>query len=92
MVSEEAVPVMMGTFDSIPCPRHPIKLIEYFCKTCSESVCVKCIYDEHNGHALIPVGEMSNSLKQNICDLRKMIDNTKRLIDENSILVRQVRD
>jgi hypothetical protein len=35
---------------------------------------------------------MSNSLKQNIIDLRKMLDNTKRLIDENSVLLRQVRD
>ena len=35
---------------------------------------------------------MSNSLKQNVIDLRKMLDNTKRLIDENSVLVRQVRD
>jgi hypothetical protein len=41
---------------------------------------------------LIPVAEMSNSLKQNVIDLRKMLDNTKRLIDENSVLVRQVRD
>ncbi len=82
----------MGNFDSIPCNRHPIKLIEYFCKTCSDSVCVKCIYDEHNGHSLIPVADMSNSLKQNVIDLRKMIDNTKRLIDENAVLVRQVRD
>jgi len=38
------------------------------------------------------VAEMSNSLKQNVIDLRKMLDNTKRLIDENSVLVRQVRD
>ena len=88
MLSDEAMPVIMGNFDSIPCPRHVTKQIEYFCKTCSESVCVKCIYDEHNGHALIPVAEMSGSLKQNVIDLRKMIDNTKRLIDENSVLVR----
>ena len=52
------------------------------------AVCVKCIYDEHNGHSLIPVADMSNSLKQNVIDLRKMIDNTKRLIDENAVLVR----
>jgi hypothetical protein len=40
----------------------------------------------------VPIGDMSNSLKQNIIDLRKMLDNTKRLIDENSVLIRQVRD
>lgn len=48
--SEDAVPLLFGNFDSIPCPKHHHKLIEYFCKTCSASVCVKCIYDDHNGH------------------------------------------
>ena len=88
MTSEEAVPLLVGSFDSIPCPRHPQKLIEYFCKTCSTSVCVKCMYDDHNSHSLVPVEEMANSLKQNIIDLRKMLDNTKRLLDENSVLLR----
>ena len=84
--------MVVGAFDSIPCPRHLHKIVEYFCKTCSDSVCVKCIYDDHNGHALVPVDEMSSSLKQNVIDLRKMIDNTKRMVDENSVLVTQVRD
>ena len=44
--------------DVVYCPRHPEKLIEYFCKTDSESVCVKCIYDDHNGHHLMQVEEM----------------------------------
>jgi hypothetical protein len=35
---------------------------------------------------------MANSLKQNVIDLRKMLDNTKRLIDDNGVLVSQVRD
>lgn len=55
-------------------------------------MCVKCIYDDHNGHVLNPVEEMANSLKQNVIDLRKMLDNTKRIIDENGVLVSQVRD
>ena len=33
--SEEAVPFLFGNFESIPCPKHPHKMIEYFCKTCS---------------------------------------------------------
>ena len=36
-----------------PCSRHLEKPIEYFCKACSLAVCVKCIYDEHNGHNLV---------------------------------------
>ena len=56
--SEEAVPLLFGNFESIPCPKHPHKMIEYFCKTCSTQVCVKCIYDDHNGHQLMQVEEM----------------------------------
>lgn len=100
--SDEAVPLLFGNFDSIPCPKHPHKLVEYFCKTCSQSVCVKCIYDDHNGHSLMQIEEMctlslvftclANSLKQNVIDLRKMIDNSKRLIEENLKLVEQVKE
>ena len=56
--SEEAVPLLFGNFESIPCPKHPHKMVEYFCKTCSTQVCVKCIYDDHNGHQLMQVEEM----------------------------------
>ena len=50
------------------------------------------MYDDHNGHSLVTVDEMSGSLKQNVLDLRKMIDNTKRVVDENDVLVTQVKD
>ena len=60
MNSEQAIPLLFGNFESIPCPKHIHKLIEYFCKTCSMSVCVKCIYDDHNGHQLMQIEEMCN--------------------------------
>ena len=63
LTAEEAQPLVHGGIESIPCPKHPNKIIDYFCKTCSTSVCSKCIYDDHNGHSLMPVEEMSNSLK-----------------------------
>jgi hypothetical protein len=57
-------------------------------------VCVKCIYDDHNGHHLMQVEEMckldltaATSLKQNIADLQKMLKNTKRLVEENQKLI-----
>jgi len=53
----------------IYCPRHYDKPIEYFCKLCTLTVCVKCIFDEHNGHELIQIEEMASSLKQNVLDL-----------------------
>jgi hypothetical protein len=42
-----------GSLKNVPCPRHPDKHIEYFCKQCAGVVCVKCIFDEHNGHDLV---------------------------------------
>ncbi len=53
----------------IYCPRHYDKAIEYFCKLCTVTVCVRCIFDEHNGHELIQIEEMASSLKQNVLDL-----------------------
>ena len=78
--------------DTIECSKHLRKPIEYFCKSCSTSVCVKCIYDDHNGHHLMQVEEMSGSLLQNINDLEKMLNNTKRLIVENENLIEQVKE
>jgi B-box zinc finger len=65
------------------CPRHFDKPIEYFCKQCSITVCVKCMFDEHNGHDLIQIDEMASSLKQNVMDLQKMLVNAHRLNEEN---------
>jgi hypothetical protein len=67
----------------IACERHPDKSIEYFCKQCSQAVCATCMYDEHNGHHMVPVKEMGNTVKQNITDLSKMIMNTRRLTEDN---------
>mmetsp|Transcript_39542 Transcript_39542/g.60398 ORF Transcript_39542/g.60398 Transcript_39542/m.60398 type:complete len:88 (+) Transcript_39542:368-631(+) len=78
--------------ESIPCPRHKDKFIDFFCKTCSESVCSKCIYEDHNGHSLLQIQEMNNSLRQNVIDLRKMLDNSNRLIQENQELLGQVKN
>lgn len=40
----------------------------------------------------MPIDEMSNSLKQNVIDLRKMLDNSYRLIYENQNLLNQVKE
>lgn len=50
------------------------------------------MFDEHNGHELIQIEEMSNSLKQNVLDLQKMLVNAHRLNDENQKLVDQVKE
>jgi len=53
----------LGDENFVFCPRHYDKPIEYFCKLCTMTVCVKCIFDEHNGHELIQIDEMASSLK-----------------------------
>lgn len=35
LLAEDAQPLLQGSIESIPCPKHPTKLIDYFCKTCS---------------------------------------------------------
>ena len=80
----------LGMFTS--CTRHMDKKVEYFCKTCSDTVCARCIFDEHNGHELVQIEDMATSLKQNVLDLQKMILNASRLNDENSKLLDQTRD
>jgi hypothetical protein len=47
----------------VPCDRHPDKAVEYFCKQCSQAVCATCMFDEHNGHHMVPVKEMGNTVK-----------------------------
>lgn len=74
------------------CTRHIEKKVEYFCKTCSDTVCARCIFDEHNGHELVQIEDMATSLKQNVLDLQKMILNASRLNEENSKLLDQTRD
>lgn len=69
------------------CTRHIDKKVEYFCKTCSDTVCPRCIFDEHNGHELVQIEDMATSLKQNVLDLQKMILNASRLNEENSKLL-----
>ena len=47
----------------IPCDMHPDKPVEYFCKACALAVCVKCIYDHHNGHNLVQVDDMCKVIR-----------------------------
>jgi hypothetical protein len=86
----------------IPCDMHPDKPVEYFCKACALAVCVKCIYDHHNGHNLVQVDDMckrqpihvfstANILKTNITDLSKVILNCRKLTDENMSLLELAR-
>jgi Skp family chaperone for outer membrane proteins len=52
-MGEAAIDTDDANLKNVSCTRHSDKLIEYFCKTCTLTVCVKCIFDEHNGHELV---------------------------------------
>lgn len=56
-------PDLLDPDNYVYCPRHLDKVIEYFCKQCSITVCVRCMFDEHNGHDLVQIEEMASSLK-----------------------------
>ena len=53
LLKKEPVQDLYDPENFVYCPRHLDKPIEYFCKQCSITVCVKCMFDEHNGHDLI---------------------------------------
>ena len=50
------------------------------------------MHEEHNGHNMVPVVEMGNTVKQNITDLSKMIMNTRRLTEDTVNLLEQARE
>jgi len=54
----------MELINSVSCPRHQDRPIAYFCKSCNEAVCVDCIFDSHNGHLLMNIGEMCKIASQ----------------------------
>lgn len=47
---------------------------------------------EEMGKCLTIIYYTANSVKQNVIDLRKMIDNTKRLVEDNAKMVEQVKE
>lgn len=81
----------------IPCDLHEDKPVEYFCKACALAVCVKCIYDSHNGHNLVQVDDMckhpsysptvATNLRNNITSLSKVILNSRKMTDESTNLL-----
>jgi hypothetical protein len=71
------------------CNKHREKNIEYFCQSCTQAVCVICIYQSHNGHHLTVLEEMSNIIKQNIADFSKMLKNLHKVNDENTSTANQ---
>lgn len=50
-------PNLLGIDDNIKCSKHPDKFFEYFCLPCNISVCIKCMFHEHNGHRLSQMEE-----------------------------------
>ena len=44
------------------CLKHSEKNVEYFCKQCSQDVCVKCMFEEHNGHHLVLVEDKDKEM------------------------------
>lgn len=58
------------------CQKHPVQEIDIYCKTCHDSVCPKCLGENHSGHIFQPLGEVAENLEKEIAGftvaMRKM--------------------
>jgi len=48
------------------------------------------MFQDHNGHELAQLDEVTGIVKQNIDDLQKLIMNTKRITEDNKSYVQHV--
>jgi len=65
------------------CIKHKDKLIEFFCKTCTQAVCVNCIFYIHNGHNLTNLNEISLTIRNNISDFTKILTKLQKVNMDN---------
>jgi hypothetical protein len=45
------------------------------------------MFKDHNGHEFAQLDDVTNVVKQNISDLQKLLENTKRINDDNRIYI-----
>lgn len=48
------------------CQKHPNQEIDTFCKTCHDSVCPKCLSENHSGHTFQPLEDVAGGLEKEI--------------------------
>ena len=70
-------------YSRVYCYMHQERQIEYFCRNCHQLVCPKCMFKDHNGHEFAQLDDVTNVVKQNISDLQKLLENTKRINEDN---------
>ena len=51
------------------CPRHEKKELEFFCKSCEETICNSCVVTAHDGHVKILLEEAANERKLEVVSL-----------------------
>ena len=51
------------------CPRHEKKELEFFCKSCEETICNSCVVTAHDGHVKILLEEAANERKLGVVSL-----------------------
>ena len=45
------------------------------------------MFKDHNGHEFAQLDDVTNVVKQNISDLQKLLENTKRINEDNRIYI-----
>lgn len=89
------------------CAHHRQTILDWFCKTCSDIICAKCISSTHTGHSFIQLSEetpnnrakviafINEAEKEKLVEIQHEISSTnndlKRHLDNSDELVTQVR-
>lgn len=50
------------------------------------------MFAEHNGHELAQLDDVTGIVRRNISDLKKLIQNTRKVNDENSLHINKVKE
>eukprot|EP00347_Sterkiella_histriomuscorum_P004289 403361015 len=74
------------------CLKHTDKYVEYFCRDCNITVCIKCMFFEHNGHILSQLDEAHQFLKHTISDFENLMVMTRKINKQNNQLLTQMKD
>ncbi|CDW74857.1 kelch motif family protein [Stylonychia lemnae] len=85
-------PEQITSETSYLCIKHPDKYVEYFCRDCHITVCIRCMFHEHNGHFLSQLEEAHTYLKQTIQDFENLLMMTKKINKQNTQLLIQLKE
>lgn len=89
------VPLEAGPQTFSNCPKHPEKVVEFFCPSCSKPVCVHCKMIGHHSsgdaarHKLVTVGEAFKSVSESSSSSDPVLENRRNTIHSQISMVQE---